>query len=67
MNSLYPLSVDSLLDELTAHPVNSNEFFVDFRDRFSHVRANEQVYLPIPLLLLSIRQSLRRAPLSYTP
>lgn len=34
MNSVHPLTIDSLRNELSAHPVNSNEFFVDFRDRF---------------------------------
>ena len=34
MNSVHPLTIDSLLSELLAHPVNTNEFFIDFRDRF---------------------------------
>ena len=34
MNSLQTLTVDSLLDELRAHPVNCNQFFTEFRDQF---------------------------------
>ncbi|WP_447969042.1 TenA family transcriptional regulator [Nitrospira sp. M1] len=33
MKTLQPLTIDSLLNELRTHPVNSNDFFVDFRDR----------------------------------
>ena len=38
MNLLHTLTVDSLLDELHVHPVNTNHFFVDFRDRFLTTR-----------------------------
>ena len=34
MNSVQPLTVESLVEELKAHRVNSNQFFMDFRDRF---------------------------------
>ena len=34
MTTVQTLSVETLLDELLAHPVNSNQFFVSFRDRF---------------------------------
>jgi len=34
MNPVQTLTVDSLLEELRAHPVNTNPFFVDFRDQF---------------------------------
>ncbi len=30
--TVHTLTIESLLDELTTHPVNSNQFFVDFRD-----------------------------------
>ncbi|WP_454063275.1 iron-containing redox enzyme family protein [Candidatus Nitrospira salsa] len=33
VNTIQPVTVDSLLSELTAHPVNSNIFFIDFRER----------------------------------
>ncbi len=32
MNIVQPLTLDSLLSELAAHPVNTNRFFVDFQD-----------------------------------
>ncbi len=34
MNLVQHLTVDSLLQELRAHPVNTNQFFVEFRDQF---------------------------------
>ena len=34
MSTVQTLSVDSLLDELKTHPVNTNQFFITFRDRF---------------------------------
>lgn len=34
MNPAQTLTVESLLDELRAHPVNTNQFFVEFRDQF---------------------------------
>jgi len=34
MNPVQTLTVDSLLEELRAHPVNTNQFFVEFRDQF---------------------------------
>ena len=34
MNPVQTLTVDSLLEELGAHPVNTNHFFIEFRDRF---------------------------------
>ena len=34
MNPVQTLTVESLLDELRAHPVNTNQFFVEFRDQF---------------------------------
>ena len=33
MNAVHPTTLDSLVDELRAHPVNTNSFFLDFRDR----------------------------------
>ncbi|GJL53471.1 MAG: hypothetical protein NPIRA02_06030 [Nitrospirales bacterium] len=40
MKTLQPLTVDSLLHELTTHPVNTNIFFVDFRE---HVLTTAQL------------------------
>jgi pyrroloquinoline quinone (PQQ) biosynthesis protein C len=34
MNPVQTLTVDSLLEELRTHPVNTNQFFVEFRDQF---------------------------------
>ena len=34
MTTVQTPSIDTLLDELQAHPVNTNQFFVLFRDRF---------------------------------
>ena len=34
MSPVQTLTVDSLLEELRAHPVNTNQFFVEFRDHF---------------------------------
>lgn len=40
MNPVQTLRVDSLVNELKAHPVNTNKFFVDFRD---HYLTNDQL------------------------
>ena len=32
-DTIHTLTIQSLIDELKSHPVNSNEFFLDFRDR----------------------------------
>ena len=34
MNPVQTLTLDALLEELNAHPVNNNQFFIGFRDQF---------------------------------
>ena len=34
MSTTHPTTIDELLEELASHPVNTNQFFIDFRDQF---------------------------------